>query len=146
MQLELRSKVENKNIGEITFFIEEQDCLTALLEQDNTYQENLINSYFSISDNIRIKEKMKYWSNNPDRYWNLNDPSKEDIEYSLKKYFNTNKKIKYKINGIERIDKQKLQVKLSVIIDSSGNIDQDFTVIFVFDKENKITSEYQIDN
>ena len=146
MQLELRSKIENKNIGEITFFIEEQDCLTALLEQDNTYQENLINSYFSISDNIRIKEKMKYWSNNPDRYWNLNDPSKEDIEDSLKKYFNANKKIKYKINGIERIDRQKLQVKLAVIIDSRGNIDQDFTVIFVFDKENKITSEYQIDN
>ena len=64
MQLELRSKVENKNIGEITFFIEEQDCLTALLEQDNTYQENLINSYFSIIDKIIIKENIIMLSNN----------------------------------------------------------------------------------
>jgi hypothetical protein len=145
MQLELKSKVENKNIGEITFFIEEQDCLTALLEQDNTLQENLINSYYSISDNIRVKEKMEYWSDSPEKYWNLQNPSKSDIEESLKKYFNSNKKVNYNINGIKRINSKQLQVKLEVAFDSNNIVDKEFNVIIVFDDENKITSEYQID-
>ena len=88
---------------------------------------------------------MEYWSDRPDKYWNLQNPSKSDIEESLKKYFNSNKKVNYNINGIKRINSKQLQVKLEVAFDSNNIVDKEFNVIIVFDNENKITSEYQID-
>ena len=88
---------------------------------------------------------MEYWSDSPDKYWNLQNPSKDDIEESLKKYFNSNKKVNYNINGITRINSKQLQVKLEVAFDSNNIVDKEFNVIIVFDDENKITSEYQID-
>lgn len=145
MQLELKAKIENKNVGEITYFIEEQDCLSALLDDNATFKESLIMSYYNIDNTIRLKEKMSYWSENPRRYWNLESPEISEIEKSLFDYFSVNKNLKYSINNIQKIENNIRQVSLSLSYQNNGSLKfQDLIIHIEFDENNKIIAEYEI--
>ena len=145
MQLELKAKIQNENVGEITFFIEEQDCLSALLDDNATFKESLIMSYYNIDNTIRLKEKMNYWSENPKRYWNIESPKLSEIEKTLFDYFSVNKNLKYTINNIEKIESNTRQVSLSLNYQNNGsNKTQDFIILIEFDENNKIIAEYEI--
>ena len=140
MQLELKSNVEDKKFGEITFYIKEQDCLNALLENDNTFRESLIYSYFSIDNNIRVKEKIKYWAEKPTKYYGIENPDKNQIESSITSFFKNNKGLSYKVNSISREGEDLFVINLNQEFETKKNLKQ--TILIEFDADNLIIAEY----
>lgn len=106
--------------------------------------EEIIKNFLVAENNRNIDEIMTFYSTNVGRYWNLINPSHEEIrkQYSLawvKTHYATNGVIKYEKTGINSFI---FSIEFTYHLKKSNIVKQDITKVYFRLSDGKITETY----
>lgn len=116
---------------------------TQSLESQNPRQ--LILDYFSAEDNRDLQTVMSFWSESPTRYWDIYYPELFEIK---KRYRESWKAMSSSSNRVVNIEKRKsniyaVETEFSFVDRKQSRGETKYsTVVFEFDTNDKITSQY----